>query len=742
MKLDELNKAIQDLQVRIEHEEKVKQGAEYMLSKLSSQKQQQEIVNHKIKEAENRLEYLYEEIHDYQKKRQELYQIEVDEDIKRFGQKRSQSAAQLSELDKPSTKFGFMRADKALTKEKAHYLHQLAVYHVGVESNQRTALMQILEENKRSNNTKEIDRISVMLKETSARLFILQRSIAYYEQLDLVKKSFSFEKSKEIKFSGKLSLQVLKMEGLTGKRSENSELYIKIRINGHDKMMTRPSRTNWNDELACQVEHSNHVEIAIFEEGSGMIAMTFFSIEDFLHECNSQINSMLQASGEINCKLLLLPAGSIQVAIKYQPKKAKQYTNALVRRAQVQKQFVKQRHRFEVTQSRMLKCAVCHEFILSNALSCNYCAMSCHRTCLDNIGSPQQCTKAASNDTRDSNDLVVKHKIPHRFRRTTSMAVSWCVHCGKMLPIGRNSHLACTECHVSCHIDCEGFVPDYCGLPPALLSELRSFTEMREKSSQNETSKEMKSITTSKLKPSDSTMIIEQPKKSRQESLNYFRHGSKGVGLDDFTFLAVLGKGNFGKVMLAQEKFTNHHYAIKVLKKEFILEHDEVESTRSEKNCFQIATQTMHPFLVHLHSCFQTESRLYFVMEYVSGGDLMYHIQQRKFNAVQAKFYACEVLLALEYWHQNNILYRDLKLDNILLSTDGHVKIADYGLCKSGMAHGVVTNTFCGTPEFMAPEILSEQPYTRAVDWWSFGVLIYEMLLGKVSIINVGSLRW
>jgi len=132
----------------------------------------------------------------------------------------------------------------------------------------------------------------------------------------------------------------------------------------------------------------------------------------------------------------------------------------------------------------------------------------------------------------------------------------------------------------------------------------------------------------------------------------------RAICLDDFCFLAVIGKGNFGKVMLVREKLTNNHYAIKILRKSFIIEHDEVESSKSEKRCFQIATTARHPFLVNLHSTFQTESRLYFVMEFVSGGDLMWHIQRNKFTAEQAKFYTCEVLVALEYWHKNNIAYR------------------------------------------------------------------------------------
>ncbi|PPQ67972.1 hypothetical protein CVT25_000452, partial [Psilocybe cyanescens] len=228
------------------------------------------------------------------------------------------------------------------------------------------------------------------------------------------------------------------------------------------------------------------------------------------------------------------------------------------------------------------------------------------------------------------------------------------------------------------------------------------------------------------------SLPAQQPQRIMQQQIPARQATRKRkVGLDDFNFLAVLGKGNFGKVMLAEEKKTNGLYAIKVLKKEFIIDNDEVESTRSEKRVFLAAARERHPFLLGLHSCFQTETRVYFVMEYVSGGDLMLHIQRKQFSLRQAKFYASEVLLALEYFHANGIIYRDLKLDNILLTLDGHVKVGDYGLCKEEMWYGQTTSTFCGTPEFMAPEILLEQRYGRAVDWWAFGVLTYEMLLGQ-----------
>ena len=179
------------------------------------------------------------------------------------------------------------------------------------------------------------------------------------------------------------------------------------------------------------------------------------------------------------------------------------------------------------------------------------------------------------------------------------------------------------------------------------------------------------------------------------------------IGLDHFNFLAVLGKGNFGKVMLAETKASKQLYAIKVLKKEFIIENDEVESVKSEKRVLLIANKERHPFLVNLHACFQTETRVYFVMEYISGGDLMLHIQRGQFGLKRAQFYAAEVCLALKYFHENGVIYRDLKLDNILLTLDGHIKIADYGLCKEDMWYGSTTSTFCGTPEFMAPEVRS-----------------------------------
>ncbi|XP_061881137.1 serine/threonine-protein kinase N2-like isoform X3 [Entelurus aequoreus] len=206
--------------------------------------------------------------------------------------------------------------------------------------------------------------------------------------------------------------------------------------------------------------------------------------------------------------------------------------------------------------------------------------------------------------------------------------------------------------------------------------------------------------------------------------------------VEDLRYVSVLGRGHFGKVLLAESRRTGGLYAVKALKKSDVVTRDEVDSLMSEKRIFQMITACDHPFLVHLHACFQTSEHVCFVMDYLPGGDLMIHIHNQAFSQEQTRFYSACVLLALDFLHGNRIIYRDLKLDNLLMDADGFVKMTDFGLCKEGMSHGDRTSTFCGTPEFLAPEVLTDDDYTRAVDWWGMGVLIYEMLVGESPFLG------
>uniref|UniRef100_H3CBN3 protein kinase C n=1 Tax=Tetraodon nigroviridis TaxID=99883 RepID=H3CBN3_TETNG len=209
---------------------------------------------------------------------------------------------------------------------------------------------------------------------------------------------------------------------------------------------------------------------------------------------------------------------------------------------------------------------------------------------------------------------------------------------------------------------------------------------------------------------------------------------SRRLQMDDFRCISVLGRGHFGKVLLAEFRRSGKLFAIKALKKGDIVSRDEVDSLLCEKRIFEVINASRHPFLVNLHGCFQTPEHVCFVMAYSPGGDLMTHIHTSVFTEKRARFYSSCVLLGLEFLHQNHIVYsstRDLKLDNLLMDADGFVRIADFGLCKEGMGHGDRTSTFCGTPEFLAPEVLTESSYSRSVDWWGLGVLLYEMLVGE-----------
>jgi protein kinase A len=196
-------------------------------------------------------------------------------------------------------------------------------------------------------------------------------------------------------------------------------------------------------------------------------------------------------------------------------------------------------------------------------------------------------------------------------------------------------------------------------------------------------------------------------------------------GMSDFNIHRTLGTGSFGRVHLARSRHNMRYYAVKVLAKEKVYRMKQVEHTNSER---AMLSRVQHPFIVNLWGTFQDSANLYMIMDFVPGGELFTLLRKsQRFPNPVAKFYAAEVALALDYLHGLDIIYRDLKPENILIAADGHVKITDFGFAKLVPD---VTWTLCGTPDYLAPEIIQGKAYNKSVDWYALGVLVFEMLAG------------
>lgn len=325
-------------------------------------------------------------------------------------------------------------------------------------------------------------------------------------------------------------------------------------------------------------------------------------------------------------------------------------------------------------------CAVCDNLAtLSDMYRCYKCKLTCHKRCANYI--LFFCPLAPK---LEQGGLTKRYNIPHDLELEKASGFRYCSQCGTRIKLGSECK-NCTKCSKRFHMECAQYIPPSCGIAFDLRKGMANFNPPL-------------------------------PEKQIQPDQ---------ISVRDFKLLKVLGRGAFGKVMLVTKDKVP--IAMKILKKEMIINSNNIQYLELERHILKIVSIAKHPFLMQMLYCFQDESNVYFGTEFLAGGDLFHYASKFKFTHPQIKLYACEIILGLEYLHSQNIIYRDMKLDNVLICADGHIKIADFGLCKDKVKFDDKTNTFCGTADTLAPDVISQGGYTKDVDWWSFGVVLYEM---------------
>lgn len=490
----------------------------------------------------------------------------------------------------------------------------------------------------------------------------------------------------------------------------------------------------WNKCFDTHLYEGRVITIVVLQRPSGkVVADVSIGVQFLVDQCKRDMH------GFSSVWLDLQPSGKLLVQVRHfieviddptkEGKPHENHSGLTGRRGAMRKQkcHIIRGHRFVARFFRQpVFCSVCKDFMWGfgkQGYQCTVCTMVCHKKCHEITLSNCPGTQNAAEETKKMKERF-KIDMPHKFETKTFYSPTFCDHCGSMIYGLLKQGLKCLDCNMNCHRKCQAVIPNMCGINQKLLAEAMANAKddirKRKISQEQKPGKSGKGKSSSSVKPGEDSDdddvgvyealwdAISPPLPQRTVSIqgrDVRKLQQRLYHIDDFTLLKVLGKGSFGKVLLCELKETKQAYAIKALKKDVVLEDDDVECTMVERRVLALATR--HPFLTHLHSAFQSQDHLFFVMEYLGGGDLMFHIQTvGKFDEPRSRFYAAEIICGLEFLHGRGIIYRDLKLDNVLLDSDGHIKLADFGMCKEGILETNKATTFCGTPDYIAPEVL------------------------------------
>jgi len=491
--------------------------------------------------------------------------------------------------------------------------------------------------------------------------------------------------------------------------------FVKVKVDEELKGKTENSAAmSWNEKFTLEIFENQQVHFELFQVdqdlGTQMPGPTCQIYATYLKAaCKSgQFTQPMNPCGSLILEVSEWVDADEEEIIK--------------RGGNVEKVFPVKGHKFIPTAFRQpVFCAMCEKFIWGfgkQGLSCEGCKMTVHKWCYNKVidDCPKSVLPQYGKDgaVKKQNSFHLTAGIPHNFEIHTYHRLTWCRHCGKLLWGLHHQGYRCKNpnCDVDVHEWCRELCTIACGV---------DFAEMV-KVVENIKKKEVPKFDPETARQQDILELKGRvPKLTKEQSIT--------ISLADFTLKTTLGRGGYGKVILAERKSDKQLCAIKSLSKKDVLGQDCADICMLEREILAMGSECR--FLTNMLACFQTTERLFFVMEFVSGGDLFHHIAKGRFQEPRAAFYMAELVLALQFLHGKGILHRDIKPDNVMLTKEGHAKLTDFGMCKKDMLDNKKTGTYCGTPSFMAPEILNFQKYGTSVDWWALGILLFNMLTGR-----------